>query len=308
MQTIYFSSARNRSFDRLDKARKGSWITLVAPSQQEIEQFATQYKLDPDLLNDAIDLYEAPRIEVDDGNVYIFTRYCHPEGADIATEPLLIVHTSDYLITISRLEPPAIHRLVASSNEIITTQKTKTLMLILAQVNQSYRLHLNKVSKQILRFRAELRKSDISNREFISILELEEDLNEFLAALQPQAAMMTALTNGKSLRLYEEDKDIVEDLQLDILELIEFTKSRQRTLSNIRQVHDAIATNNLNRTFKRLTSIAIFLSVVTVVAGLWGMNVKVPFGESSYGFWIVNAIAISLMTGFVLFFSRKNWL
>lgn len=307
MQTIYFSSARNRALDTLEKVRKGAWVSLVAPTQAELNGFADQFGLNSDLLGDAIDIYEAPRVEEDEGNIYIYTRYCNPDGREVATEPLLIVYTKDNLLTISRQNTPIYKRLLEQGHDILTTQKTKTLMLILAEVNRSYRLHLNWVSKQILRFRAELKKSDISNREFINIIELEEDLNEFVAALQPEATVLAVLTSGRYVQMYEDDRDIIEDIQLDNAELIEFTKSRLMALRNIRQVHDAIATNNLNRTFKRLTSISIFLTVPTIMGGLWGMNVGVPLSQHPYAFYIVLCFTAVLTTLTIVIFNAKKW-
>lgn len=308
MQTIYFSSARNRALDRLDKPRAGAWVSLVAPDEAELEAFAKQYGLDIDLLTDAIDVYEAPRVETDKGKVYIYTRYCYPQGAEIATEPLLIVYTQDNLITVSRLHTPIYERLIEKGEDILTTQKTKTLMQILNEINQSYRLQLNRTYKQILRIRAELRQSDISNREFVRIIELEEDLNEFLAALLPQAGVLKTLTNGKFIRLYEDDRDIIEDLMLGTTELTELTRARLVTLTNIRQAYDAIATNNLNKTFKRLTSIAIFLTIPTIIGGLWGMNVTVPFHDAPHAFVEVLGIIAVLTLAAITFFHRKRWL
>jgi magnesium transporter len=307
MQTIYFSSARNRALEKLDQPRQGAWISVVAPDQQELESFAKQYGLDIDLLTDAIDIYEAPRVETDKGKVYIYTRYCYPEGTEVATEPLLIIYTPDNLVTVSRLHTPIYERLIQKGEDIMTTQKTKTLMQILNEINLSYHLQLNRTYKQILRIRAELRQSDISNREFVRIIELEEDLNEFLAALQPQTGVLKTLTNGRFIRLYEDDRDIIEDLMLSTTELIEVTKSRLLTLTNIRQAYDAIATNNLNKTFKRLTSIAIFLTIPTIIGGLWGMNVTVPFHNEPHAFTYVLGIIALLMVGVVGFFYRRRW-
>lgn len=306
MQTIYFSSARNRALDRLEQPRAGAWVSLVAPTEAELEAFARQYGLDIDLLTDAIDVYEAPRVETDKGKVYIYTRYCYPEGAEVATEPLLIIYTADNLLTVSRLHTPIYERLIEKGEDILTTQKTKTLMQILTEINQSYRLQLNRIYKQILRIRAELRQSDISNREFVRIIELEEDLNEFLAALLPQGGVLKTLTNGKFIRMYEDDRDIIEDLMLGTTELIEVTRSRLLTLTNIRQAYDAIATNNLNKTFKRLTSITIFLTIPTIIGGLWGMNVDVPFQGARYAFLYVLGLIALLLIVVIVIFRRKR--
>lgn len=307
MLTVYHSTARSRQLETIDKARAGSWVSAVAPSAAELEKLAKDYSLDIDLLNDAVDIYEAPRIETDEGNVYIYTRYCFPDGADIATEPLLIIYSPNQIITIKRRDSGLLNRLWSGDVEVLTTQKTKTLMQILEEINRSYRIQLNKVSKKTLQIRAQMRQSELSNRDFVSMIEIEEDLNEYMTALQPQAAVLNVLLSGRYIRLYEDDKDFVEDLRLGAAELNELAKSRAKALSNIRQAYDTIATTDLNQTFKRLTSIAIFFSIPTIFGGLWGMNVAVPFQKEPHAFLIVVGITLLFMSLVIYSFHRKRW-
>lgn len=308
MVTAYYSRARERAIQIVPDARKGSWISVTAPENDELEQLAKDYKLDIDLLNDAVDIYEAPRMEVEDDIIYLFTRYCYPEGKEIATEPLLIVYTPDYIITVMRSPTTILARLTSDIVNVVTTQKTKTLLQILNEINRSYQIQLTRVSKRLLQVRAQMRQSKINTREFVSIIELEEDLNEFLSALQPQSVLLSSIVHGRHFRLYEDDRDIVEDLERNESELIELTKSRLRTLTNMRQAYDAIATNNLNATFKRLTSIAIFLTIPTIIGGLFGMNVNIPLATNPAGFSIILLIIASLMVAAVWFFHRRKWL
>jgi magnesium transporter len=308
MITSYHSKARERALQQLDAPKIGSWVIVSDPSEAELDQLAIDFKLDRDNLADAIDPYEAPRIEVEDKHVYIYTRYCYPEGTDIATEPLLLIYTDDYLICIQRTATDLLKRLTNGTVDVVTTQKTKTLLQVLGEINLSYERQLNRVSKRILQLRSRMRQGEISKREFIGIIELEEDLNEFLSALQPQSLLLTSLLNGKYLKLYEQDRDIIEDIERSTSELTEQLRGRLRTLGNMRAAYDAIATTNLNATFKRLTSIAIFLTIPTIIGGLWGMNVAVPMEHVKYAFWIVLAIIGALTALAIWFFDRKKWL
>ena len=142
----------------------------------------------------------------------------------------------------------------------------------------------------------------------MNFIDVEEDLNEFLAALQPYGIVLHALLNGRYMKLHEEDEDLIEDLELSANELIELTKSRLKTIQNIREAYNTIATNNLNKVFKRLTSIAIFMSIPTIIGGFYGMNVALPFGNNENAFWIVAGITVTIMLSFVLFFRNKKWI
>lgn len=306
MITIYYSRARERALQKLEQPKAGSWIVASDPTDSELDILAS-YGLNRDILEDATDPYEAPRVDIDGSTVYLFTRYCFPEGKEIATEPLLLAYTSEYLFTIGRTETKILDNLTHDRVEFVTTQKTKTVLQILSGINNSYASQLTRISRRILQLRAKMRSGTLTTKEFVGIIELEEDLNEFLSALQPQALLFTSLLSGKYLRLYEEDRDIIEDIERGTDELITQTQGRLRTLVNMRQAYDAIATTNLNATFKRLTSIAIFLTVPTIIGGLWGMNVALPLRDNPHAFLIVLAMIVLLMTAFVGFFHRKKW-
>ena len=307
MQKIYYRSIRDQSIQVVDSPKRGSWLCVVNPSASELTALEQQHSLDPDLLDDGIDLYEAPRLERDGSNIYIYVRYCRPAGEHTSTHPLLLVITPNNIITVSRTDAEPVEKILAQGN-IVTTQKVKLILEILEEVNKGYREHLNGVTKNILSTRNKLQKTLVSNTDLLNFINIEEDLNEFLAALQPYGIVLHALLNGKYTKMHERDEDLIEDLQLSTNELIELTKSRLKTIQNVRDAYSAIATNNLNQIFKRLTSIAIFMSVPTIIGGIYGMNVALPYDDHPQAFWIVLGIVTSVMTLFILYFKRKKWL
>lgn len=307
MITIYHSSARARVLSVIDEPKAGSWCHVVQPTTKELDQVAEMFSLERDILNDAIDTYEAPRVEVDNGATYVFARYCRPEDVDIPTEPILIIYTNTEIVTIMRSNDNVLEQITNGVVPILTTQKTKTFLHILEQINRSYRLQLNTVAKQILQFRSQLRQREVTSVEILRFIELEEDLNEYLSALQPQGLVLKALESGKYMRLYEDDRDLVEDIMLNTSELSELTKSRLRSIINIRQAYDAIATNNLNATFRRLTSIAIFLTIPTIFGGLFGMNVLLPLQDYKYAFVIVIGLIVGSTYLLFRYFRKRNW-
>jgi magnesium transporter len=79
-------------------------------------------------------------------------------------------------------------------------------------------------------------------------------------------------------------------------------------LSNTMDAFASIISNNLNMVMKALTLITIILTIPVLLASFYGMNVKLPFQESPYAFFIV----IGLSTIFSLlgtgFFIQKKWL
>lgn len=306
MIEIYHSTLK-RPLAKQDGSVKGSWIHAVDPSEEELEVLAKDYDLEIDLLRDATDIYESPRVEREEQAAYIFTRYCFLEGKDIATEPLLIIYAQENIITIMRHPSPVLDS-VQSNPNVVTTQRTKLLLQILGAVNYSYVRDTHLMSKQILSVRSKLSKSDIKNEAFVEFIDLEERLNEYLSSLQSQAVVFRNLLSGKFLPLYEEDEDLIEDLSLGTTELIELINTRLRTISNIREAYATIMANNLNATFRRLTSISIFLMIPAITAALYGMNLRLPLAADQNAFWWILVI-VMVITGVTIWLFRKlRWL
>ena len=68
----------------------------------------------------------------------------------------------------------------------------------------------------------------------------------------------------------------------------------------------SIISNNLNGVMKFLTSITIILSIPTMVASFWGMNVPVPLAHSAHGFLIlvIVSLILTIFGGYIL--GKKN--
>jgi magnesium transporter len=56
---------------------------------------------------------------------------------------------------------------------------------------------------------------------------------------------------------------------------------------------------------KFLAAITIILSIPTMLASFWGMNVVVPFSRAQYGFAYIVAVS-AIVTALVIFFFRKK--
>lgn len=147
MQTVYYRNIRSSVLEESKSAKRGGWVCVVDPSKDELDELEHKLNLDKDLLKDATDLYEAPRIERDDEDLYVYVRYCRPEGEYTSTHPLLIIVKPDMLVTLSRIEAEPLTRLI-NSGGVITTQKVKTVLQILEELNRGYRQHLNAVTKK----------------------------------------------------------------------------------------------------------------------------------------------------------------
>ncbi len=137
MINIYHSTARAQKLAIVEEMKAGAWVHAVAPSEADLDKLAADLQLDRDVLKDATDPHEAPRVEVGDGATYVFARYCRPEDPDIPTEPMLIIYTASNIITVMRSDDKVLDNLINGNVPLITTQRTKAFLYILDQINRS---------------------------------------------------------------------------------------------------------------------------------------------------------------------------
>lgn len=257
-------------------------------------------------MKDALDPYEVPRIEFEKKTVYVFTRVPHADEARTATIPILIVIGENFVLTLSEKTLPFLEQFLNGKVDFSTTQKTKLFLQIFSQIVAAYNNSLNNISRQVRSFGIHL--EEITNKQITQLVGFEGVLNDFLSALVPTNNILNNFLSGKFITLYEEDRDLIEDLSLGIGQLVESCRSNLRTMVNIRESYSTIVTNNLNRIIRLLTALTVIIAVPTMIASFFGMNVALPLADSPEAFfWILSGtgvIGILLLVTFI----RNRWL
>lgn len=291
MLKYYYKSTDSKKLEEYDTFQKGTWVYAENPSTDEIATLINTHGLDEGLVADALDEDEMPRFERDGELVYIYVRAAIPlpDGA-FDTLPLLIVYGPDSIFTISLRKLPHFMPFFGNKLEFTTTHRTGLMLQILNQFAEQYDKYITTTSKQIKVIRNRLRGHEIRNKDFIDFVTIEDEINEFLAALLPASATLRRLKLGRSIDLLEEDLDIVEDLELSITQSIETCRSNTKSIINIRQAYSSISSNNLNRSIKILTIVTVMITLPNIFFSMYGMNIKLPFADEEWAFAALFAV------------------
>lgn len=293
MITYLYKSLRT-DLQQLEEFKRGACVYVENPSEEEIATLASEFKLDADYFEDALDEEEQPRLERDGGQVYLFLRFAYRKsGGEVDTAPAMIIFGGEHVIVVSRDHMPVIDAFIKGRIQYATTQRAKFVLQLLVEVSDQYDRFITQTTKQIKSVRSRLRGRGITNTELVNFVNIEDELNEFLSSLQPMNAVLRRMLTGKHLPLHADDQDIVEDLMLSNDQSIEGSRANLRSISNIREAYSAISSNNLNRTIELLTVATVALQVPNVVYALFGTNVGIPWEQKGYGFWIVLVIGIA---------------
>jgi magnesium transporter len=309
MISYYFRSPNESASRTLTEFKTGSWVFADDPNADEITQLLT-LGLDEGLIEDALDADEVPRFEVEDGITYLFTRFAYKNGSNkVVTAPIMIAVSPKFILTLTTVNSIKLKQFAEKGDDNITTRRSELLLEILELLLETYATQLNSINKQIRAARNSLNVRRVSNKDFVQFVEIEDVLNEFLGDLVPANNVLQNLTGRrKNLSFDEEDRDLIEDLQLSATQLIDTIRGSLKTAVNIREAYTNIATNNLNRQVKILTTLTVVLTIPTIIGSYWGMNVNVPLHNNAHAFIFI-LLGSAGVAGIILAVFRKNgWL
>ena len=78
-------------------------------------------------------------------------------------------------------------------------------------------------------------------------------------------------------------------------------------LSGMMDAFDSVISNNLNVVLKLLTAVTIILMIPTLIASIYGMNVRLPFQNSPQAFLITIGISFVLSVMGIFVFIKRRW-
>lgn len=220
--------------------------------------------------------------------------------------PVLAAIGPDFILTLCMHRRSFLDRFLGMQVAFSTTQKVPFALQFLAEISKEYKKFLTLINHETRRMVGGFEK--LSNKTIADFVVFEEVLNDFLAALVPTNVALQNLLSGKLIKLYEDDHDLVEDAVIVNTQLVEFSRATLKSITNIREAYSMIATNDLNRIIKFLTSLTIILAVPTMIASLYGMNVILPFVESPHAFAGILGMIILVTIVLLVVFGKKRWL
>ena len=306
MVSIFYKTLKDKKFKKIPTARPGSWINVDKATSEDLDKIAEMTGLQIGDIRDALDRYELPRVERQEEGLIIYTRYPTEDNDELYTELMTIILTDKYLITISPTKNPLIESMIDQATKIATTQKIKLVLKLLLKVAQDYTLKTKHVSSKVPRGRRELKRID--SKDFIVFAESEEILNQYISALVLMNNSLETIISKRYVDVREEDKDILEDVIIGFKQSADLCDLSVKTIRGIRDSYQVIFTNNLNKIIKILTVMTILLSIPTMIGGLYGMNIALPFQNHPMIFIYLVWITIVIWGIAFLIFYYKKWL
>ena len=304
----FFKTQEDGKIVRLEAFEQGCWVDLVNPTDDELEDACALTGVPEEMLRAALDEEETARVERDEGALLCLldtpTITDTDEGDTYETIPLALIHNETSIVTVS-LRGNSVLGDFISNRTIVDTAKPVYFILNFMMGNaKRFLSNLRQLDKKSLRLQAELHRS-MKNQELIQLLGIENSLVYFSTSLSANLNVYNKLERFPSISGNEDYKDLFDDVVIETRQAMEMCNIYRDILSGTMDAYASVISNNLNVVMKLLAVITLVISVPTLIASLWGMNVPVPFASLSWGFWLVIGISV-VITAVVSYFIIRS--
>ncbi len=286
------------------------WIKVVSPDADDVNYLINIIGIDEGFIASAIDPEETSHIDVEEDQVLIVVDVPAVDDSSegsvpYTTMPMSIIFINKYIITISLKEHSFLAGIASGGERLVSTHmQTRFTLQLLYRIAKRYLVYLKEIDKMSGYTEKQL-KHNLKNKEIISLLGIEKSLVYFSTSLKSIELMLNRISSGRVIKMYEDDRDILDDVIIETSQAREMCIIYTRTLNSTMDAYASIISNNLNIAMRTLTSITLVAAVPTVVSGLYGMNIDngMPFDNL---WWAPIAIAAAVSIAVVLILTRKG--
>ncbi|MCA2978632.1 MAG: magnesium transporter CorA family protein [Myxococcaceae bacterium] len=283
------------------------WAHLAQPTGDELAALVAS-GVPRAFVDHALDRDEVPRVDRDDGHLLVILRVplaTPTETLPFRTTTVAVFVGGPCLVTLSR-EPLDLSEGLPHG-AVAPEAPNRFLLQLVALAAARFQSCLRSIERDVDRLEDALQAS-LRNREVLELLKYQKALVHFTTGLSGNEILLSRLQRDPRLGITPADTELLEDVQVELRQAIEVTRIAGDILSQMMDAFASIISNNLNVVMKVLTSLTILLSVPTLLASFYGMNVPLPMQHHPLAFGALVGLSVLASLGLMVIFMRRRWL
>jgi magnesium transporter len=299
-------------------ARGVTWVNAVAPDLETANRLAERFGWHPLDVEDIVSKRQRPKVDDYEDDGYLFTVLHFPvydktiqrlNGAELD-----VFIGPDYLVTIPNRELLPVTRLFArceqddAFREQLLAKGTGRLLYevlddlfdycfpILDKIGHK----LDSIEDEMFEGHAEDVVRDISN--------VKQEIISYRKVIKPERSTLRVLERRV-------DKFLPEELELYFDDIVDAAERIWDQLDNYKEVVDGLESTNesvishrQNDVLRLLTIFSVIILPLTLISGIFGMNVDFPGFGSHAAFWIIVSGMVVTAAAMLGFFRLKRWI
>ena len=289
------------------------WVDLDRPTPEEGRILTDVFHIHELAVEDAMSELHHPKIESYGDYLYLILHGIDFSAAEhrFRTRDIDFFLGSQFLVTVH----PGVSRSIGKVTEICRRNDRVLgegpgvlLHRIVDTMVDNYRPEIEKLEKRLDTIESEVfqrPRPELSRR----ILNFKKDVASLRQVVLPQRDAVGRLARREFPLINEQLAYRFRDVHDHLVRMSDEAMFFTDRITSILDAHLSAVSNQLNQVMKVLTIIATLFMPLTVLTGMYGMNVPLPHlpGGADAQFWWILAIMLATSVAMLGFFRRKGW-
>jgi magnesium transporter len=292
------------------------WVDITRPTVREIEYLRREFGFDEFALEDCLSRLQRPKLDDYDGYLFLVlhipvhdkaTRRTSAAQVDLFVGP-------DYVVTLhdERVKPLIVlfeavrdNRLVREANMSrgsgllfyrIIDRLVDYIFPVLTRIAENIeRIEDMTFERQVLRTVQEI---SIVRRDLIAMRRI----------IRPQIGVLSALARKDAPWLRLDEDAYFGDIQDHLNKAWDTLEDFKDVVDSLAEANDSLTMHRTNEIIRALTIISVIMLPLTLVSGIYGMNITLPFQEHPMAFGMIIGLLLVIAGSMLAIFRWRGWL
>ena len=295
-----------------------TWVNVVAPDVETAQMLAERFGWHPLDVEDIVSKRQRPKVDDYEDEGYLFGVLHFPvfdqsvQRLNAAELDLFIGH--DYVVTIPNRELHPVTRLFRRCEEdehfrdqLFARGSGRLLYEILDDLFDYCFPILDKIAHKLDVIEDEMFEG--ASQEVVrDISNVKQEIISYRKIVKPERSTLRVLERRVEGFLPEELELYFDDI-VDAAERIwDLLDNYKEVVEGLESTNESVISHRQNDVLRLLTVFTVIVLPLTLITGIFGMNVAFPGEGTREAFWAVVATLVAMLLVMVGFFRWKRWL
>jgi magnesium transporter len=292
------------------------WLDLAAPSIPESLLLSDTFRFHPLSVEDALSDAQYPKAEAYDGYLFVILHgidlQASEQGRGFATHGVSFFLGPNYLVTVHDGASRSISELrdhCVRNSRLLGEGPVVLFHRIVDAMVDHYAPEVEKLEDRLDALEQAI--FDQPDRSLARrILKAKRDVASLRRIVAPQRDVISRLARREFVDISTEMSFRFRDVYDHLVRIADDALIFQDRLTGILDAHLSIVSNQLNEVMKVLAVVSTIFMPLTLVTGVYGMNMPLPHfpGGDAAQFWWLTGGSVILVVVMLALFRRKRWL
>ncbi|HEX8597453.1 MAG TPA: magnesium/cobalt transporter CorA [Chloroflexia bacterium] len=293
-----------------------TWVDIQHPTESEIEWLRKRYNFHPLHLDDTLSKIQRPKIDDTDEYTFIvmhfpvysrLVRVTTPSEVDIFIGP-------NYVITVHEGKLKPLSRFfeqcqtdVALREKVMGRSVGYLLYQLVDKLVDYCFPILNKIDLNIEKVDDDIFEDKVRHT-VLEISIIRRDIIAFRRIVKPLLPVITSLERKHRPILNEDMEEYFGDIADHLNKIWETLEDYKEVIEGLSDTITSLTNNRINDIIKVLTIISVILLPLTLISGIYGMNIPLPAQDSPFAFEVVLGSMALVIVSMLAFFRWRKWI